>query len=104
VPAASLYKAQRTPDADQQIVLLVTKAVGDSFGAHGIADTMIKFNGFPFLEKEDKESGDPSFIEPSELRSRFACCGCSSLRVSRQRDGALCDHDARGWDAVAGYW
>jgi chloride channel 3/4/5 len=51
-------------------VLLVTKAVGDSFNGHGIADTMIKFNGFPFLEKEDKASGDHAFIEPSELYTR----------------------------------
>jgi chloride channel 3/4/5 len=36
-----------------QIVLLVTKAVGDFLGTNGIADQMIRFNGFPFLEKED---------------------------------------------------
>ncbi|KAG8761011.1 glycerol ethanol, ferric requiring protein [Serendipita sp. 396] len=35
------------------IVLLVTKAVGDWFGMAGIADEMIKFNGYPFLEQED---------------------------------------------------
>jgi len=35
------------------IVLLVTKAVGDFLGTHGIADEMIRFNGYPFLEKED---------------------------------------------------
>ncbi|KAH6914393.1 voltage-gated chloride channel [Coprinopsis sp. MPI-PUGE-AT-0042] len=35
------------------IVLLVTKAVGDFLGVNGIADEMIRFNGFPFLEKED---------------------------------------------------
>jgi chloride channel 3/4/5 len=36
-----------------EIVLLVTKAVGDFLGIRGIADEMIRFNGFPFLEKED---------------------------------------------------
>ena len=36
-----------------QIVLLVTKAVGDFLGTNGIADEMIRFNGFPYLEKED---------------------------------------------------
>ena len=36
-----------------QIVLLVTKAVGDFLGTNGIADEMIRFNGFPFLEKDD---------------------------------------------------
>ncbi|ESK90859.1 voltage-gated chloride channel [Moniliophthora roreri MCA 2997] len=35
------------------IVLLVTKAVGDLLGVTGIADEMIRFNGFPFLEKKD---------------------------------------------------
>jgi chloride channel 3/4/5 len=34
-------------------VLLVTKAVGDFLGTNGIADEMIRFNGYPFLEKED---------------------------------------------------
>lgn len=51
---------------DWQITLLVTKAVSDQFGGQGIADQMIKFNGYPFLEKEDKEDGD-AFIEPSEI-------------------------------------
>lgn len=37
-----------------QIVVGVTKAVGDRFGNGGIADRMIWFNGFPFLDnKED---------------------------------------------------
>ncbi|KAJ5401565.1 uncharacterized protein N7487_007461 [Penicillium crustosum] len=36
------------------IVVGVTKAVGDRFGSGGIADRMIWFNGFPFLDnKED---------------------------------------------------
>ncbi|KAL4260193.1 Chloride channel protein [Pleurotus pulmonarius] len=35
------------------IVVLVTKAVGDFLGTNGIADEMIRFNGFPFLEKDD---------------------------------------------------
>ena len=34
-------------------MLLVTKAVGDFLGTTGIADEMIKFNGYPFLEKDD---------------------------------------------------
>lgn len=32
----------------------MTKAVGDFLGTNGIADEMIRFNGFPFLEKEDQ--------------------------------------------------
>lgn len=35
------------------IVLLVTKAVGDFLGTTGIADEMIRFNGYPFLERDD---------------------------------------------------
>ena len=50
-----------------QIVLLFTKAVSDFFGGGGMSDQMIKFNGFPFLEKEDKEAADPAYLEPSEL-------------------------------------
>lgn len=34
-------------------MLLATKSVGDFFGVRGIADEMIRFNGFPYLEKED---------------------------------------------------
>jgi chloride channel 3/4/5 len=36
-----------------QIVLLVTKAVGDLLGVRGIAEEAIRFNGYPFLEKND---------------------------------------------------
>ncbi|GAA95950.1 uncharacterized protein L969DRAFT_92021 [Mixia osmundae IAM 14324] len=35
------------------ITLMVTKAVGDCFGKNGIADQMITFNGYPFLDKEE---------------------------------------------------
>ncbi|KAH8926900.1 hypothetical protein BT69DRAFT_1214570 [Atractiella rhizophila] len=35
------------------IVLMVTKAVSDWFGKGGIAEQMIRFNGYPFLDKED---------------------------------------------------
>jgi len=44
--------------------MLVTKAVSDQFGGHGIADRMIRFNGYPFLEQEDKEDSE-AFDEPS---------------------------------------
>ncbi|KAF8588706.1 Cl-channel protein [Ramaria rubella] len=35
------------------IVLLVTKSVGDFFGGGGIADEMIRLNGYPLLDKND---------------------------------------------------
>lgn len=47
-------------------MLIFTKGIGDFFGGGGIADYMIRFNGFPFLEKEDKEADDPAYMEPSE--------------------------------------
>jgi hypothetical protein len=34
-----------------------------------MSDQMIKFNGFPFLEKEDKEAADPAYLEPSALKA-----------------------------------
>ncbi|KAF5380209.1 hypothetical protein D9757_008234 [Collybiopsis confluens] len=50
------------------IVLLVTKAVGDLLGTNGIADEMIRFNGFPFLEKEDHAYGvDVSAVMRTDL-------------------------------------
>jgi hypothetical protein len=45
-------------------VLLVTKAVGDFLGTHGIADEIIRFNGFPFLEKEDHAFNVPGVLFP----------------------------------------
>lgn len=48
-----ITKVQHT-NIQCQIVVGVTKAVGDRFGNGGIADRMIWFNGFPFLDnKED---------------------------------------------------
>ena len=38
---------------------MVTKAVSDFFGKGGIADQMIRFNGFPFLDKEDHQFNEP---------------------------------------------
>ena len=54
-----------------QIIVLVTKAVSDQFMSSGVADQMIRFNGYPFLEKEDKEEAD-AFIEPSAFRTVLA--------------------------------
>jgi hypothetical protein len=54
-----------------QIVLLVTKAVGDFLGTNGIADEMIRFNGFPFLEKEDH-----AFNVSGELLTLHAAFRC----------------------------
>ena len=50
----------------------MTKAVSDQIGGGGMADEVIRFNGFPFLEKEDKEGDDDAFIEPSKSASTFS--------------------------------
>ncbi|GAA6011276.1 hypothetical protein JCM11491_006781 [Sporobolomyces phaffii] len=39
------------------IVVMVTKAVSDQFGKGGIADQMIRFNGYPLLENDDHAFG-----------------------------------------------
>lgn len=49
-------------------MLLVTKAVGDLLGVRGIAEEAIRFNGYPFLEKNDHVYDAPGqymlMIEP----------------------------------------
>lgn len=47
------HRSLREANRFLKIVVLVTKAVGDLLGTNGIAEEMIKFNGYPFLEKED---------------------------------------------------
>jgi chloride channel 3/4/5 len=46
----------------------VTKAVSNQFGGQGVADQMIRFNGYPFLEQESKED-ESAFDEPSACDS-----------------------------------
>lgn len=67
LPTMVSSSSSRLRLSSRQIVLLVTKAVSDWFGGGGMADEMIRFNGYPFLEKEDKEDGDHAFVEPSQL-------------------------------------
>ncbi len=52
-------------------MLLVTKAVSDFFGGGGMADQVIRFNGYPFLEKEDKEDDGHAYVESSESWDRL---------------------------------
>jgi len=40
----------------------VTKAVGDLLGVSGIADEAIRFNGYPFLEKDDHVYDIPGML------------------------------------------
>lgn len=51
----------------------MTKAVGDWIGVRGIADEMIKFNGYPFLEDGDHALNIPgmsSSIQRTEIDNR----------------------------------
>ncbi|KAI9874416.1 MAG: glycerol ethanol, ferric requiring protein [Pleopsidium flavum] len=62
------------------IVVGVTKAVGDRFGKGGIADRMIWFNGFPFLDNKEEHTfnvpvsqvmtGDVTVLPASSLELR----------------------------------
>ncbi|KAG8929206.1 glycerol ethanol, ferric requiring protein [Tulasnella sp. 417] len=55
------------------IVLLVTKSVGDWFDAEGIADEMIKFNGYPYLSKNEHAFNIPvSRVMRTELQTLAA--------------------------------
>ena len=47
---------------------MVTKAVSDQFGGGGIADQMIRFNGFPFIENEDHAYNVPGKLFSLSLR------------------------------------
>jgi hypothetical protein len=45
-----------------QIVILVTKAVGDLLGVRGIAEEIIRFNDYPFLDKDEHAPDVPGMI------------------------------------------
>ncbi|KAJ3933640.1 MAG: Cl-channel protein [Lentinula lateritia] len=80
------------------IVLLVTKAVGDFLGTNGIADEMIKFNGFPFLEKEDHAYGvDVSVV----MRTDLYIVPEKGLRV-KDVESLISSTDVNGFPVVSG--
>jgi hypothetical protein len=64
----------------------VTKAVSDQIGGGGMADEVIRFNGFPFLEKEDKEADHDASFEPSEYQPSSRCDADSSC--ARHEEGS----------------
>lgn len=65
---------------------------------------MIRFNGYPFLEKEDKEDNDYAYIEPSESRKFRQVVEVATLThlLSRQRDESGYHRDACERHAHAG--
>lgn len=75
----------------------VTKAVSEQFGKGGIADRMIWFNGFPFLDnKEDHHFGVPvSQVMMSDLKTLVA----SGLQV-REVEKMLAEDTVQGYPIV----
>jgi len=70
------------------IVVGVTKAVSERFGKGGIADRMIWFNGFPFLDnKEEHSFGVPvSQVMTTEVTA-LPAAGLSLAQVEEMLDG-----------------
>ncbi|KAF7315867.1 Chloride channel protein [Mycena indigotica] len=79
------------------IVLLVTKAVGDFLGTNGIADEMIRFNGFPFLEKEDHAY---NVSVSAVMRKDLYTLNESGMRV-KDVEAALAATNFKGFPLVA---
>ncbi|KAJ3555645.1 hypothetical protein NM688_g2466 [Phlebia brevispora] len=79
------------------IVLLVTKAVGDVLGTNGIADEAIRFNGYPFLDKDDHAYNIPvSRVMKPDLHT----LPVSGLTV-REIEEILEDTDVKGFPIVS---
>ncbi|KAH8806845.1 Cl-channel protein [Flagelloscypha sp. PMI_526] len=79
------------------IVLLVTKGVGDMLGTNGIADEMIRFNGFPFLEKDDHAY---NVAVSSVMRTELETLKDQGLTVG-QVEEVLASTDVKGFPIVA---
>lgn len=79
------------------IVLLVTKAVGDFLGTNGIADEMIRFNGFPFLEKEDHVY---NVSVSAVMRKDLQTLSESGMRV-KDVESMLSSTDVKGFPIVS---
>ncbi|KAI0688187.1 Cl-channel protein [Cytidiella melzeri] len=79
------------------IVLLVTKAVGDFLGTNGIAEEAIRFNGFPFLDKDDHAYNVPvSRVMKAELHVLTS----TGLTV-RQIEELLDSTDVKGYPIIS---
>ncbi|TFK83399.1 Cl-channel protein [Polyporus arcularius HHB13444] len=79
------------------IVLLVTKAVGDFLGTTGIADEMIRFNGYPFLEKDDHAYNVPV---ARVMRTDLETLPVSGLTV-QELDDILARTDVKGFPIIS---
>ena len=55
----------------------MTKAVGDFLGTTGIADEAIRFNGYPFLDKDDHAYNVPGMCGISTMLFKVLTNECS---------------------------
>lgn len=65
-----------------QIVVGVTKAVSERFGKGGIADRMIWFSGFPFLDNKEDDTFNVPVSTVSTAASSLKCLPVTGLTVS----------------------
>ncbi|KZT71767.1 hypothetical protein DAEQUDRAFT_723852 [Daedalea quercina L-15889] len=89
------------------IVLLATKAVGDFLGTVGIADEMIRFSGYPFLEADDEAYNVPvSRAMKTQLHTVPAsgiCIGDVEERLKTTNVKGFPVVSADGQDVLIGY-
>ena len=62
----------------------MTKAVGDLLGVKGIAEEAIRFNGYPFLEKNDHVYDAPGWCL-FMLERAAQLTGCRSITGHAER-------------------
>ncbi|KAL4073717.1 chloride channel [Scleroderma citrinum] len=79
------------------IVILVTKAVGDFIGMRGIADEMIRFNGYPILDQDDHS---PDVAVSKVMKKELSILYASGMRVCDVED-VLSATDVKGFPVVA---
>lgn len=77
-------------------MLLVTKAVGDFLGTNGIADEMIRFSGYPFLEKEDHAF---NVSVSSVMKQDLQVLHASGMSV-RDLEGIMIDTEVKGFPII----
>lgn len=88
-----------TQDLDNklQIVVGVTKAVGERFGKGGIADRAIWFNGFPFLDnKEEHTFGVPVL---QAMTTEIVCLPSYGTEL-RDVEKVMADNKYQGYPVV----
>ncbi|PWN48744.1 hypothetical protein IE53DRAFT_333168, partial [Violaceomyces palustris] len=80
------------------IVVGITKGIGDWYGKGGIAEQMIKFSGYPFLDKEDHSFG----ISVSEVMKKDPVTLVSKGISLRGLERKLNDGSYKGFPVISG--